>query len=498
MKRSRNLRCRLLLALCMPLWWSALHAQPTLTELTAVEFEDGQLGAVVASRNGIHHFVRVTTRQQEAAAPLLPETEVLFAGSRKATATLVRRIDADERYIIGLYQCRYLGATTSAPRIATLPLTKDQPLHMVMDVRPASERGEFDPSLRRILTYTGESGSRHEARPDPATRGSSGAPLFSEAGAMVGITLEEWTPRDARVAVAILPIAGLRGLILGGSGATAGAGSIPCEQFDLQEMATGRNTCEQVAYEAQQAQQRAEEARQRQVAQQRQYEAQTREQKRWERRMVQSAMAVAPVVGWGGGAEMQLRPTGGVDLHVMPDRLFQIRVRLQGFMLYGDRTFEDADAALLGFNRIRTRSQAVEGMAGFCMGKGDFFIGAMAGYGMELPATLIRSFGPQEVSTVTAAERWMRPVSQFDIGVQIAPVRVSLGLRTAHGAVPDIYKAQRMGLPWAVSWPAKDMPANGTMIVLELSYRLQGWWNNDMKQHAASEYYGSGGIDRPR
>jgi hypothetical protein len=498
MKRARNLRCRLLLAVSLPLGWSALHAQPSITELTAVEFEDGQLGAVVASRNGTHHFVRITTRQQEAAAPLLPEAEVLFARSRKATATLVRRIDADERYIIGLYRCQYLGTASSAPRIATMPLTKDQPLHVVMDVRPASERDQFEPSLRRILTYTGESGGRHEARPVPATRGSSGAPVFNEEGAMVGITLEDWTLRDARVAVAILPITGLRELILGKAGTTAGAGGIPCEQFDLQEMATGRNTCEQFEHDAQQALKRAEEAQQRQAARQRQYEAQTRLQRRWERRMVQSTIAVAPVVGWGGGSEMLLRPTGGVDLHVMPDRLFQIHVRLQGLMLYGDRTYEDADAALLGFNRIRTRAQAVEGMAGFCLGKGDIYFGAMAGYGMELPATLIRTLGPQEISTVTAAEGWMRPVSQFDIGVQIAPVRLSLGFRTAHGAVPDIYKAQRMGLPWAFSWPAKDMPANGTMIVLEFSYRLWGWWNRDMKEHAEKEYYGSGGIDRPR
>ena len=73
-----------------------------------------------------------------------------------------------------------------------------------------------------------------------------------------------------------------------------------------------------------------------------------------------------------------------------------------------------------------------------------------------------------------------------------------MGFRTAHGGVPDIYKAQNLMLPFATTYVSgKNLFANKTMILFELVYRIGGWWNTDMKNHARDEYNAGGGLPSP-
>lgn len=487
----------------LPYWLigCCAYAQPGLSDLTAVEFEENQLGTVVASRNGTHHIVRLITRTQDATAPLLTEAEVRFSRDRTATARLVRRITVDDRYVMGLYRCTFTASFHTAPSINPRPPAQGQRLYVVMDERPATEVMAFQPRLAEILLstlgYENPNPNYYDVKPDPATRGPAGAPVVDDKGSLIGITLESWTPREARMSVGLLPIARVRALILGTPGTGVGPNNIPCEQFDLREYSTRRNTCEQKEYDDQMEANRLKVEEARLEAAQQQHAAMDRRQKRWEVRKNMNPLAMALFVGTGGNSEFNLRPTGGIDLYIMPDRLFHLRLRAQGGVVDGERHYEAAEAWSLGFDRIRTHSYFGEGLFGFGLGKGDFYFSAMVGYGMETPPELNRSYGANNVIT-HATENWLRPVTQFDIGVQLAPIRLSVGFRTAHGAVPTVYKAQALGLPWMYAWPAEDLPANGTMIVLEFSYRLWGWWGKEMKEHASSEFYDSGGVDRPR
>lgn len=472
----------------------ALMGQMTLTDLAVVQFEDGEPGTVVAIGNGDLHIVRITTRQKDNDTPLLEEVQVRTWKNGTASAGLVRRIAVDDRYLLGLYRCRLTTTVASMHRINELQPLPGTRLSIAVNERPPDDPS-FEPRVRSPFAFEGDHLGHLEARLDPSTRGPASAPVYDPQGALVGITLEGWVLNTARTTVDIIPIARVRELILGDqSGAKAAA---TCLEFDLRNALTGRNTCEERIFQEQMAENQRQDAARKAQAQATQYAMQGRDLRRLEYRMEQNSFAWAPFVGWGGGNEFRLRPTAGIDIFLLPDRFFQIHIKLQGALQHAERNYEDEQALQLGFDRIRAQSQFGEGLLGFCLGKGDFFFGAMAGYGVESPVQMNRSYGGADFKT-TSLTRWYRPVSQFEFGLQIAHLRLAMGFRTAHGAVPLVYKAMELGLPYSYAWPAEDLKANGTMIVLEMAYRIRGWWGTDQKAEARKEFNAKGGIPRPR
>lgn len=477
--------------------WLASYvvAQPTLTPASVVEFEDNALGTVVAANNGTMHLVRIISKQQDADTPLLDEMMVRFPMGGSANATLVRRIPVDDRYIIGLYRCMGAGGVLGSHRITAVRPTPNEELYIVLDKRPMDEP-VFEPETRGRVSFDKVFLDYYELNVSRSAFGLGSSPVYTADGSVVAITMESWKRSDDRTVVNMLPIARIRELIVDKAGAGNVARVASCEEFDLRDAATGRNTCEAAA-DALAAGERLrvaqEEKHQQEVTR---YNAQRKDLKRWERRMVQQSFAWAPFVAWARNTDFTYVPLG-FDFYAMPDRFFQLHVKVQGGPVIGHHKVEEELITLLGYDRIHSNSYFAEGLGGFCLGKGDIFVGATAGYGMETPATLRRTGNGVDLTTKATAN-WLRPVSQFDIGIQIANVRLLLGFRTAHGGVPDIYKAQNLILPLSTTYVSgKNLFANKTMILFELVYRIGGWWNTDMKNHARDEYNAGGGLPSP-
>ncbi|QQR85318.1 MAG: hypothetical protein IPJ76_11915 [Flavobacteriales bacterium] len=475
---------------------SVCLGQEVPAELAVVEFMDAQVGTIVGTDNGTLHIVRIITKAEDVDVPLLAETKVRTSNGEVISARLVRPINIDGNYILGLYRCSYYNAAAASHRLSTILPGEGTQLAVAMDERPPHEP-VFEPKMNRVLTFAGRSLEYHEAKPDPATQGPSSAPVYDQYGTLIGITLEKWAPAEERLSIRIIPIVQVRELILGNNEGNNGTSGRPCIEFDLRDTQTLRNTCEEREHRARLvAEAEAAELARLEEAERR-HAAQSRYMLRLERQMIQQTFTIAPFIGLGQNAEFHVRPTGGISFFLFPDGLFQPHLKLQGALQDSEKNYEDTIAVKFGYDRLRTNSQFGEVLLGFTMLKGDFFFGALGGVGMEGPVRINRSYGTTNYVT-SSKENWTRPVTQFDIGVQIAAMRLLIGVRTVHGEVANAYKAENLGLSGATHRPAEDLPANGSMVVLEFAFRLSGWWNTDMKASARSEFELKGGVPKPR
>lgn len=446
--------------------------------MVRVDGGNGLYGTVVGASGTSLYFVTVVRAASLGESGSKEFMDIYLPGAeRSQPASMRESFKGPGGYYIALYQTTVpVVKRHEVHRSYSLPLSDlSVDLFTHADITFSGEPG-FDP--QKVVPLNGGMSNgllNLELTSNRASMWLEGMPVYNDAGQLVGIVADRWTPAYSDFKAVDILFVQQRLMELGRKrfGSTVGE----CAYFNLSDGNDGLSNCER----------RDARKREESLAKQAEHERELKlsgEAKRYlhlsKKHPVTLCLHAEAVYdefcGWVTGGQFFLNPDGMV----------RIQARAQ-FSKWGSNVFFDANKASyiesLGIKKLHVTMASTEYAFGLEVGDGVYF-NVLYGFGQQQPAYMRYEVEGSPVRLKVPGSEWGYSFWHSELGAEVERIRVGFGVRKIIGRNPQYLKAEVLNAIQDPVRPAEFIERVTYAGVFSISYRLHGWWSKESKIEA--------------